>query len=199
MNLFSELKRKVKTARLTGDARTAYAAGRIPEALAHARALYGFDTENPWANFLLACHHLESDRYTDALPHLQRLSQDWPQDAWTFYAIGVCFDRQDQPRAAIPAYRQALEAAPDWAKALKNLGRDLYLSGDYGAAEETLTRYCEMQPDDKEAHDLLGYLCYRLGKYTRSFGHYERARLLDPLNPKLERNARLLYTRSATS
>lgn len=199
MNLFSELRRKVKTARLAGDARTAYAAGRISEAVAHARALYSMDTANSWANFLLACHHLESDRYGEALPHLQRLSVDWPEDAWTFYAIGVCYDRQDQPRAAIPAYRQALDAAPDWAKALKNLGRDLYLSGDYAAAEEALSRYSALSPDDKEAHDLLGYLCYRLGRYALSFGHYERARLLDPLNPKLERNARLLYTRSATS
>ena len=32
-----------------------------------------------------------------------------------------------------------------------------------------------------------------------SFRHYESARRLDPLNPKLERNARLLYGRSATS
>ena len=199
MSLLAQLTRKVQAARLTGETRTAYAEGRLPDALAHARALYDFDIDNPWANFLLACHHLESDRYGDALPHLTRLAEDWPEDAWTWYAIGVCHDRLDSPRAAIPAYQEALRLAPDWAKVLKNLGRALYLCGDHAAAEAALSRFCEACPDDKEAHDLLGYLCYRLGRYARAFGHYERARRLDPMNPKLERNARLLYTRSATS
>ena len=95
--------------------------------------------------------------------------------------------------------RRALEIAPDWDKVLKHLGRDLYLTENYAEAEETLSSYCECAPDDKEAHDLLGYLCFRKGQYARAFGHYEQAHLLDPMNAKLERNARLLYTRSATS
>ncbi len=199
MNLLARLKLMLSCSRHEGEARTAYAEGRLDDALTHARVLYEFDLDNPWANFLLACHHLESDRYGDALPHLQRVAQDWPDDAWAWYAIGVCEDRLEHPDAAIPAYRHALALVPDWVKALKNIGRDLYLLGDYPNAEDALKRYCEAAPDDKEAHDLLGYLCYRQGKFMLSYGHYERARSLDPLNPKLERNARLLYGRSATS
>lgn len=199
MKLISQLKHKLYSARHEGEARAAYAEGRLDDALTHARALYEFDLDNPWANFLLACHHLESERYEEALPHLQCVAQDWPDDAWAWYAIGVCEDRLDHPDAAVPAYRQALTLVPDWTKALKSIGRDLYLLGDYPGAENALRRYCETLPDDKEAHDLLGYLCYRQGKFMLSYRHYERARRLDPLNPKLERNARLLYGRSATS
>jgi Flp pilus assembly protein TadD len=197
--VIARLKQKIFSARHEGEVRAAYAEGRLEEALSHARLLYEFDLENPWANFLLACHHLEADRYGQALLHLSRVVQDWPDDAWTWYAIGVCQDREERPDDAVQAYRKALSLVPNWAKALKNIGRDLYLLGDYPAAEEALRRYCDVASDDKEAHDLLGYVCYRQGKFMLSYRHYERARHLDPLNPKLERNARLLYGRSATS
>jgi Flp pilus assembly protein TadD len=199
MSLLSRLRQKIHSVRHEGEVRAAYADGRLDEALRHARALYEFDLDNPWANFLLACHHLESDRYGDALPHLNRVVRDWQDDAWAWYAIGVCQDREERPEEAVLAYRRALSLVPDWSKALKNIGRDLYLLGDYPAAEEALRRYCDASFDDKEAHDLLGYICYRQGKFMLSFRHYESARRLDPLNPKLERNARLLYGRSATS
>jgi Flp pilus assembly protein TadD len=199
MNLLTRLKQKIHSVRHEGEVRAAYADGRLDEALRHAHTLYEFDLDNPWANFLLACHHLEADRYGDALPHLNRVVREWQDDAWAWYAIGVCQDREERPDEAVQAYRRALSLVPDWSKALKNIGRDLYLLGDYPAAEEALRRYCAATFDDKEAHDLLGYICYRQGKFMLSFRHYESARRLDPLNPKLERNARLLYGRSATS
>ena len=156
--------------------------------------------ENPWANFFLACHHLEAERYGDALQHLGRVSRvDWPDDAYTHFAVGLCHDYLEAPHAAVSAYRRVLELVPEWAKARKNLGRDLYLTGDYPAAETVLRVYCAAAPDDREAHDLLGYICYRQGKLRASFGHYESARRLDPFNPKMERNARLLYMKSARS
>ena len=66
-------------------------------------------------------------------------------------------------------------------------------------ARLALTRYCAEVPDDKEAHDLLGYVEYRQGHLRLAYGHYAQASHLDPLNLQLERNARLLYRRSATS
>ncbi len=124
---------------------------------------------------------------------------DWPDDAYTHFALGLCHDYLEDPRAAAADYRQVLSLVPRWAKARKNLGRDLYLTGDYPAAENALRTYCAAVPDDREAHDLLGYVCYRQGKFMDSFGHYESARRLDPFNPKMERNARLLYMKSARS
>ncbi len=199
MNAFTRFKQRVTAPRHEVAARTAFALGHLDEALPHARALYEFDLANPWANFLLACHSLEAERYDDALPHLERVAQNWPDDEAIFFAIGLCHDHLRQPRAAIRAYRRCLRLAPDWAKALKNIGRSFYLLGEFPAAEDALRAYCAAAPDDKEAHDLLGYLCYRQGKYGLSYRHYEQARRLDPLNPRRDRNARLLYGRSATS
>jgi Flp pilus assembly protein TadD len=182
-----------------GAVRAAYEDGRLEDAIAHARALYEFDLENPWANFFLACQHLESERYAEALGHLERVRRDWPDDAHTHFALGLCHDYLESPRLAADAYRRALALSPTWAKARLNLGRDLYLLGDFPGAEAALRPYCAQAPADREAHDLLGYVCYRQGKLRDSFGHYESARRLDPFNPKMDRNARLLYLKSARS
>jgi tetratricopeptide (TPR) repeat protein len=203
MKFFSQLTQnltqKWRAIQQESAVREAYEEGRLDEAIAHAHALYEFDLENPWANFFLACHHLEAERYGEALQHLARVQADWPDDAYTHFAVGLCQDYLEVPDAAIPAYRRVLELVPEWAKARKNLGRDLYLTGDYPGAETALHVYCADMPNDREAHDLLGYVCYRQGKLRDSFGHYESARRLDPFNAKLDRNARLLYMKSARS
>ena len=199
MKLFSRLTQRWHALVHESAVRAAYEDGRFDDGVAHARALYDFDLGNPWANFFLACHHLESERYGEALGHLERVREDWPEDAYTHFALGLCHDYLEDPRAAVGDYRQVLSLSPGWSKARKNLGRDLYLLGDYPGAESALRAYCASAPDDQEAHDLLGYVCYRQGKFGDSFGHYESARRLDPFNPKMERNARLLYMKSARS
>jgi len=199
MSLIARLKQRLRSQRHEDQSRTAFAQERFDDAVSHARALYEFDLGNTWANYLLACHHLEADRYADALPHLERVCREWPDDAWVWYAVGLCHDWQEHFQRAADAYAQALALAPHWSKALKNIGQDFYHLGDFPAAEDALRRYCDAKPDDREAHDLLGYVCYRQGKFRLSFGHYEQARLLDPLDPKSERNARLLYAHSARS
>lgn len=199
MSLIAQLKQRFWSQRREEESRAAFAEERFDDAVSHARALYDFDLDNPWANYLLACQHLEADRYAEALPHLQRVVHDWPGDAWIWYAIGLCHDWEEHYRAAAEAYGKALSIAPNWTKALKNIGQDFYHLGDYPAAEDALRRFCDAKPDDRQAHDLLGYVCYRQGKYRQSFSHYECARLLDPMDPKSERNARLLYAHSARS
>lgn len=203
MNIFTQtlqrLTLKCRAIQQESAVRGAYEEGRLDKAIAHARALYEFDLENPWANFFLACHHLEAERYGEALQHLSRVQTDWPDDAYTHFAVGLCHDYLEAPHAALPAYRRVLELVPEWAKARKNLGRDLYLTGNYPEAETALRVYCTDAPDDREAHDLLGYICYRQGKLRDSFGHYESARRLDPFNAQMDRNARLLYMKSARS
>ncbi len=199
MNLITRIAQRWRALQQEGAVRAAYEDGRLEDAISHARALYEFDLDNPWANFFLACHHLEAERYAEALGHLERVREDWPEDAHTHFAVGLCHDYLEDPRAAVASYRRVLELSPEWAKARKNLGRDLYLIGDYPAAESLLRLYCAEAPEDREAHDLLGYVCYRQGKFTDSFGHYESARRLDPFNSKMERNARLLYMKSARS
>ena len=199
MNLITRLKKILYPARREDEAKSAYASGRLDDAIAYAYTLYEFDLSNPWANFLLGCHHLEGERYGQALEHLDRVTREWPEDASAWYAVGVCEDHLNHLPSAISAYNRALAISPEWHKAKKNIGRDFYLLGDFRQAEDALQSYFETSSEDQEALDLLGYVCYRQGKYMASYRHYEHARRLDPMNAKLDRNARLLYGRSATS
>lgn len=199
MGLIARLKQTFSALLHAGQPLVVDSEGRFEYALAHARTLYDYDPDSPWANYLLGYRHLEEARYADALPHLERAARGWPDNAQLWFAIGLCQDWLERPPLAVRAYERALAMEPDWAEALKNIGHAHYLLGDYPAAEGALRRYCEAAPDDREAHDLLGYICYRLGKFGQAYGHYERARRLDPLNPRTDRNARLLYGRSARS
>ena len=88
MKLFQRLTQRWHALIHESAVRAAYEDGRFDDGVAHARALYDFDLDNPWANFFLACHHLETERYGEALGHLERVREDWPEDAYTHFALG---------------------------------------------------------------------------------------------------------------
>ena len=199
MNILQRLARNWQTARLAGRARSALRDGRPTEAITHASALQRLQPDDPQTNFLLAQIYVDAGRHTEALSPLGRVSECWPDDAPTWYALGVCHDYLDHPAEAVTAYRRTLVLAPHWMVALKHLGRCAWRLGDRALASRALARYCADVPDDKEAHDLLGYLAYEQGHLRDASSHYAEAARLDPQNPILDRNARLLYRRSATS
>ena len=199
MNLFTRLARQFQAMRHERRAQSALARDEFGEAAGHARAFCELEPDNPRAHYLLALVYVQEGRHAEALTHLERAARHWPDDAPTFYALGVCHDYLDEPRATIAAYHRTLALAPHWVVALKHIGRCCYRLGDTRGAEQSLTRYCAEVPEDKEAHDLLGYVSYRQGHLRLAYGHYAQASHLDPLNPQMERNARLLYRRSATS
>ena len=199
MNIFTQATRKFRAFQHECRAQGALAQDRFEQAEGPAGAFCELEPDNPHANFLLAQVHLHAGRHAQARAHLERTVRHWPDDPPTWYALAVCLDYLDEPQAALAAYQRTLELAPHWIVALKHMGRCCYRLGDAHGAERVLTRYCAEAPDDKEAHDLLGYVSYRQGHLRLAYGHYAQAHQLDPLNPQLERNARLLYRRSATS
>ncbi len=199
MHIFHRLTRSWAARRHEWQAQSALAQDQFPDAARHARAFCALEPDNPHANFLMAQVFVQEGRPAEALAHLEQTAHSWPDDAPTAYAIGVCHDYLDETPAAIEAYRRTLRLAPHWVVVLKHLGRCCWRVGDTRRAERALTRYCEEVPEDTEAHDLLGYVSYREGHLRLAYGHYAQASHLDPRNPQLERNARLLYRRSATS
>lgn len=189
----------LRAAHFEEQSRQAHEWGLGERALSYARLVIEIWPENPWANFVLAGDLLERQQYAASIPHLEILARSWPADAWAFFGLGLCLDWQERLEEAIGYYQRALELAPEWDAALKNLGRDLYLTGRYTVAEPCLRAYTRRCPDDKEAHDLLGYVCYALGHYADSYRHYDKAMSLDPYDMKIQRNARMVYRRAATS
>ena len=199
MSIFFQMTRKIRAMRHECGAQCALAHDQFDLAAGHAQAFQALEPDNPYANYLLAQVDIQAGRHEEALRHLKRTAWHWPDDAPTMYAISVCLDYLDETASAVIAYRRTLTLAPHWIIVLKHIGRCCCRLGETGEAEQALARYCAEVPDDKEAHDLLGYVSYRRGELRHAYGHYAEAHRLDPLNPQLERNARLLYRRSATS
>lgn len=199
MNIFQQTARKWAALWHECQAQCALARDQRDQAQWHSVAFHALEPQNPHANFLVAQIFVAEGRHEEALPYLEMTARHWPDDVPTLYALAVCHDYLDQPQEAAAAYRRTFALAPHWIVTLKHLGRCCWRMGDARGAEEALTRYCAEAPDDKEAHDLLGYLCYQQGHLRVSYGHYAEAARLDPRDPKLDRNARLLYRRSALS
>jgi len=91
-------------------------------------------------------------------------------------------EEETDPRAAIEAYRKALEIDPDHPDAHINLGRLLHESGDAAAAEEHYRKALAARPNDPTAAFNLGVSLEDLGRKADALAAYERAVSLDPNN-----------------
>jgi Flp pilus assembly protein TadD len=199
MNIFQHLTRKLAAASLARHIQNALAAGQSSKAVSYADALQKLVPSGPQSNSLLAQTYVSAGMHQEALTPLTRVLEVWPDDAASWYALGVCHDYLDDPKAAVEAYHRTLTLAPHWVIALKHLGRCAWRLGEVTLALKALHHYCHEVPDDREAHDLLGYLAYQQGRLRDASSHYAKAARLAPHDAKLDRNARLLYRRSATS
>ena len=106
-----------------------------------------------------------------------------PDDWRHFYYRAAClFEVEDWP-AAEAAYLEALEVAPNEPQILNDLG---YLWIDHGVnierAFEMVSRAAELEPEQGNIIDSLGWAHYRLGNYEAAVSELERAAALDPGN-----------------
>jgi predicted Zn-dependent protease len=77
------------------------------------------------------------------------------------YYLGEAYRLRDEKgdvERAEAAYRQAIEAAPDFAPAYRALGILQYKAGNYAAAVSNLERYVEMAPDARDRKFVERYL-----------------------------------------
>ena len=77
-------------------------------------------------------------------------------------------------------YRQAIEAKPDYAIAMVNLGNVRFRRGDNTEAREWYRRALELDPDQPEAHYNLGYIWLEQGFASKAIDQLERAIAADP-------------------
>ena len=87
--------------------------------------------------------------------------------------------REDDPAAAEPHYRRALEIAPDYRVALNGLGHVLILQEEYDEAEEILRQSGAMHPRDPEARYRLGNLLLEVGRPQEAHDAFEQVLSID--------------------
>jgi tetratricopeptide (TPR) repeat protein len=92
----------------------------------------------------------------------------------------ACELEDQQPEAALAAYRRALALEPDHPEANINLGRLLHDRGDLHAAEACYRRGLAARPDDVTAAFNLGVALEDLGRIDDAVAAYRQAVAADP-------------------
>lgn len=111
--------------------------------------------------------------------HAAGQADDWRH----YYYRAACLYGADDWSQAEAAYLEALEVAPNEPQILNDLG---YLWIDHGVnisrAFEMVSRAAELEPEQGNIIDSLGWAHYRLGHYDAAVSELERAAALDPGN-----------------
>ncbi len=94
---------------------------------------------------------------------------------------------------AVDAYRQAVEADPEFTDAYCNLGTVHYNRGEKELARVCYERALELEPSHVEANFNLANLLEEQGADEKALRHYKLAMAVDPCYADLQLNLALLY------
>ena len=100
------------------------------------------------------------------------------------YARGICHERLDQWPASEADLRAALRLNPDQPQVLNYLGYSLVeKKAKLQEALKLIERAVALRPESGHIVDSLGWVLFRLRKYTEAVPHLERAAALMPIDP----------------
>lgn len=105
------------------------------------------------------------------------------KDPWPYIDFGSFFLENNRPEKAAPYLQQALEIAPDSAKAHQQLGKAYLLLRELSKAQLELERSVQLEPNNARAHYVLGQLYQKQGesdKAKQEFAQYSRLNALHP-------------------
>jgi Flp pilus assembly protein TadD len=104
------------------------------------------------------------------------------------FDVAVQLAKRKEFAAAVPAWRKALELAPDDARGHNNLGLALAETGKIEEAIAEYRRSLELDPRSSQTHNNLGSVLAQAGRMAEATTYFERALELDPDNPRAHNN-----------
>ncbi|XP_076295464.1 cilia- and flagella-associated protein 70 [Lasioglossum baleicum] len=137
--------------------------------------------------YYMAVDHYLSNRYEDALTHLEEVKCDYGMDYAISSLMGHCYLRIDDTEKAMECYEFA-RMLFDRPKTLHlvevRLGYHYYNTKDYERAKNVFLSACKSSPT---SHTWLGagMSCYELEKFTEAEATMSEANRLDNLNPEI--------------
>jgi tetratricopeptide (TPR) repeat protein len=130
-----------------------------------------------------------------ALERRVRALHEHTAEEW--FELGMAWDGQpDTMEAALHAYRQALEAAPEWTEAHINLGTTLFQLGRTIEAREAFAAAVRCDARNALAHFNLGCANERLGDTATAIANFRTALEISPRMADAHLNLGLAYDRS---
>ena len=98
---------------------------------------------------------------------------------WPYY-LGVAMTATGREAEAIPAFRRAIELAPDYLPAQLRLGKLLRTAGDWDESGNLYRQVVERHPDSARAHYGLGRVQFARGETQAALESYRTASRLAP-------------------
>lgn len=138
-----------------------FAIGNLDAELAMGRikaAALLYPTEFVWP-YCLGVLHMSSLHYQDAIPCLQEAYRLFPMGA-TSEQVAKCYEVLGLYAEAVTAIDEAIRLEPNTNRYYKLRMQLLAYSGRVDEAIQQGQRFLNVQPDDVETYNFLGYLCY---------------------------------------
>ncbi|TBW54335.1 tetratricopeptide repeat protein [Marinobacter halodurans] len=111
-----------------------------------------------------------------------------PDNAESFYKIGVLNLRKQELTKALTAFQMAAKNDPNHAGALEGMGLVLMQMRQPERARILLERAIELDPKRGQSHNALGILADLRGDFDEAVKHYDAALMLSPLSARLQNN-----------
>jgi tetratricopeptide (TPR) repeat protein len=120
----------------------------------------------------------------------ERTAEEW-------FELGMAWDASPETfEDAVGAYRQAIEAAPEWVEAYINLGTTLFQLGRTGESREVFAAAVERDSRNALAHFNLGCAHERLGDSASAIGSFRTALVYAPRMADAHLNLALAYEKT---
>jgi tetratricopeptide (TPR) repeat protein len=112
--------------------------------------------------------------------YVRQAAGRYPHDERTQVKLGDFYTRQKNYDEAIRSYEKALTLASDYSAPHQRLGQVYRALGRYDDAEQELSRFIELNPQQAKAYNLHAALLMKQGRFEESIEVYRRALGRDP-------------------
>ncbi|MBN1442937.1 MAG: tetratricopeptide repeat protein, partial [Planctomycetes bacterium] len=150
--------------------------GKIDAAIEQCEELLRLQKESAVAHCQLGLFLTHKGRLEEARGHLQRAIQLRPDYAEAYYNLCAVCTKEGDRRGARRNLELAIRAKPDYAEALNSLGVLVYgETGNLDEAERYARRALEADPAYFQAHENLGIVLEKRGRWEEAIQHYNLA------------------------
>ncbi len=171
------------------------AKGSYEDAIRHYRIALGTDTTAAWLRERMVECYAENKAFDAAIAEWKEFLKFSEDDipARLHYNLGVLHHMKGEYAEAVASYRDALKADSSFAEAHFGLA-DAYMAlGEAARAESGFLRTLVHDPIHVGALANLGNLYYEKKQYRKALSFYEKARSIEPRDPRVLNGLGLVY------
>ena len=151
------------------------------EALEVLKAAYAQKDKEPEIILALAQQLERGQQTQEGLKLLSKASADLKDHERILFMLGVFQDKTGNFDASVATMRKVVQINPNNPHALNHIGYSFVDRGmNLAEAEELLTKAVQLAPDNGFIVDSLGWLYFKLGKYSKAAKLLEKANELSP-------------------